>query len=1331
MNPSVRHPLAAYLPRLLLESLATGTPPPIAPDAETFDGATLLADVSGYTAMTEAACARPDGPERVRDVLDRCFGRVIDEVTLRGGDVLNFAGDAVIAIWRGAGAVAAATQCARAIQAETDGSAEAPRLRIGVGAGSIALMRAGGVHERWLMVAGGEPFTQMGLAARSGQPGGIVLSAAARDELLKGGAGGKLKTPPPSLPAPGAPLDPWVPPLVATRLAQGQGDWHSELRTVSVVFALLPRLDCGDTASRACLQTHTVTAQQVVDRYEGMVAQVIVDDNGLVVVLAFGVPTAAHPDDATRATRAALDLQACLTELAQPHGIGVSTGLAFCGAYGNDRRRAYAVVGDTVNFAARLAQHESGVLCDEPTTRGVRATSPVTFEPLEPLRVKGTASPRAAFRVHPGRSNEESREATPRTPPRNVHLVGREADLAALQSRLEVFQSDRKRREPLVIEGDAGLGKTRLCTWLAEEAAARGFTVITTTGDALETSTPYWSWRRILLALFGIPPTADASTVSEVVAAGEPPDHPGWSPLLAPILRIDIPESETTQQMSGRVRGEATRQLLSALVRHRARTQPLVLIFDDAQWLDASSRELLMELCRLEDGPLLLIALRTTGGEPPSSVAGVRAAPGTTIFHLADLSGEDVRALLLEELDTQEIAPEIVDFVFEKSHGNPFFARELASALRQSGALLVEPRGTRLAGSRRALEELPLPPTLAGLMTHQLDRLSPEELMLLKVGSVIGQAFSPRTLQGIHPEHPDTGKMLRLCELLCDQGMLVPGPLSLLRESSFQFRHSIIKDTAYQLMPFAQRRTLHGATARWVEQYQPGPAGYGLRAHHWRAAEERTRLLEALELAGGDALGRGASQEAAEIFNEALSLEAVTSASPSRRAQLHLQLGDALYRLGEVKRSLESLERAASLIGLAVPGSTFGWIRRGAVEVVTQIVHLIRTRRRPLPPDERQRQLNAARIWAIIAELHYFATRLPQMMVSLLSTVNLAERALAPELAARAYGILAYSAGLGRLHGLAANYFQRGKQGHDAHNVANTLYAEGLYELAFARWERCFNITQAGISLADSVGDDFSTAMGRTIMAAFLQHRGRVAEALRLHEDVIASARRRSNPQHEVWGLTGAAECLVSQGRPDDALARLAEAAPLMSRADALSGVRFEGVRAWALLRRGDHDAARTARDATLALLRQGQQPMYAWFYALTGIVEIGITLHSVVGGEQSTVRESFAALRRFALVMPFAQTHVALLRGRWAACQGAVGTAQNHWRRALALSQRYELPCEADEAQRALRSLTAASGSTASAILPEAAPRGMPAGSPEASEAGSPARSNDRTRTR
>src|SRR5262245_28224126 len=177
---------ASYVPALMVRRLADGREPLTDPRAEILRGAVLFADISGFTALTESLAKRGRrGAEELTQFLNVYFGRLIDLMCGRGGDVLKFAGDAMIAFWPAdpdglETATLRAAECALLAQQQLhDYPAAADvrlSLRIGIGAGTFSLFNIGGVNGRWEIVVSGAALKQMGAAKDQDEPGQVTLS---------------------------------------------------------------------------------------------------------------------------------------------------------------------------------------------------------------------------------------------------------------------------------------------------------------------------------------------------------------------------------------------------------------------------------------------------------------------------------------------------------------------------------------------------------------------------------------------------------------------------------------------------------------------------------------------------------------------------------------------------------------------------------------------------------------------------------------------------------------------------------------------------------------------------------------------------------------------------------------------------------------------------------------------------------------------------------------------------------------------------------------------------------------------------------------------------
>ena len=1283
------------MPDVVVASAAGAQDLPIAPDAWSGEGATLFSDIGGYTRLTTVLAQHgPEGAELIGNLLNACFARVVRQVETYGGDVLGFAGDAVIALWHGRSLTEAATlanACGWAIQSEPLPvlpflGNEVLQMRVGVGAGRIWLMRVGGYQGTWSFLGAGEPFAQMGPASRKASLGSLMLSPQAR-AVAAGMA------PPPARPSrlDDSALDVrqlscFLPDVVLQRVAAGQADWIAELRSVSVVFCILNDIDFSNRHDRAQLQTFFLGAQGTAALFEGTVCQLAVDDKGCVLILAFGLPPLGHEDDAFRALRAAQELNEALSDLNVRHGVGVATGSTYCGSCGPAERHGYMIIGDPVNRAARLSERcEPGVLCDEGTRAAAAGRLP--FDDSTAVYGKGFTDSNRVFRVGAKPGVPHARSGIAARP-----FIGRRLEAEALRDRLRDFHNRSVTGSVVVIQGDAGAGKTSLVTAVVGAFPAEHIRALRGTGEAIEAGTAYHGWRTVFAELLEIGDgSEDVAQLRQRIEArvAAAAGTPAWAPLLNGVLPITLPENDTTLQMSGDVRGLTTLRLLTLLLKQESEQQRLVVVLDDVQWLDASSWHLVRTLERTSV-PLLQVLVSRVGGaiseesdherQRTKWLAELIRRPETLHIDLAPMSSDEVRLLVAQTLHVDSVPDEVMFLITARAQGNPFFARELAYTLRDSGVLLVDQGHCRLVSRTTSSAELALPETVRGVVTQRLDHLDPRQLMTLKVGSVLGSSFGETELAAVYPITEDRPQIsshlaaLNALNFLYREG----------NATTWSFTHAIIRDVTYSLIPQAQRAQLHRAAAQQFEHDDR----YAWLAHHWRLAGERERWLACLEKGGDQAIERGANREAVRFFNQAFQLSDLARDDDLRRAHWHTQTGDAWYGLGELGRSRYHIDEALRLLGMALPRRRLGWARRGVYEILAHAVMLVSGGRTAQSAHDTRRLREASRLMNIVSEEFYFAVDIPKMLSSLLSTINLAERAGAPDTASRAYGTLGYIVGLGRLHPLSRLYFERGKRGRDARSRVNTSVGIALYHLAFGRWSACFDALEEGRARAEPVGDMFGVGLCLNVRADALHLTGAFREATSAYDELVVNARARSNTQHEVWGLCGCVETLLSQGRIDEANERLRECGELLAHADRLSAFRHEAIKGAVCLALDDAAAAAAALAEALRLYEATPAPMYAWYWAVASVLQTSIALwhrQGVSGRPPVAVRRASRLMSRFALVFPVARSRRALLLGylRWLV--GDRLAAERWWRRAAADSERYGMPHETALARAAL----------------------------------------------
>lgn len=938
--------LASYVPPSIARAIYLNPAKPSGPRIESFEAAVLFADISGFTALTEVLASKgPAGAEEITGLLNEYFGQMIRLVEADAGEVVQFSGDGLLVVFRAQDeplsvATRRAFEVAHRMQIVSSfhfdervvsGGQISLTVRIGIGAGGVTAMTVGGLADHWEYVVLGSAVQQAAAAELSAQVGEVVLSPAAVEIIAR-------ESPPPrpvavldwsqapNEEAARASLGAYIPQAITYRLSVGQSAWLAELRRMSILFANIEGLDdhSGEVADQ--LHTFVRTAQEIINYYEGLINKISVDDKGTVLLALFGAPPHSHEDDPERATRCALDLQDAAARQGLELASGLTTGRVFAGPVGGPTRREYTVIGDKVNLASRLmsavledgqvGQDAGRVLCDDDTFRAVGIH--LLFDKPRPIPVKGKTG---LVPVYSPLSD------TSLLPPLEVHesqLIGREAELGVFAQLLDQVKEGQNRL--LLLEGEAGIGKSRLVQEVIAILGQQGMPVLVGEGQSLEQQTPYRAWRDIFISYFGLddfPAEALADKEARVKQrlAELEPAVAERAPLLNDVLGLALPESHLTRLMDADLRHQSLTALLITLLRRWSQAGPLALVFEDAHWLDSLSWELVLAVTQgLADQPLLMIiVMRPLDDESRRHRLAARIPedlPGVKVMSLSSLQPQEVVALAAGRLGlaATDLPPEVAKLIEERSDGNPFFAEELIYALRDSGVIRVLGPGRCEIVGARSVAAVVLPETLQGVIVSRIDRLKPDTQLALKVAAVIGRTFSYRTLHDVLVTHtPISEKHLKanLEELV--QLDLTPLEANI-PELIYFFKHIITREVAYDLLLFAQRRDLHRTVAAWYERtFGDGPGlapYYHLLVYHWRQADEQEKVRHYCQLAGQQAAARFANEEALAYLDEALAL---SEGEPAVRSELY-SLREKIYDLlGEREKQGDDLAEMTML----------------------------------------------------------------------------------------------------------------------------------------------------------------------------------------------------------------------------------------------------------------------------------------------------------------------------------------------------------------------------------------------------------------------------------
>ena len=1161
----------SYVPVLIRRRLAKSYEPLHAPEYESLQAGVLLADISGFTRFTEELVrSGPRGVEKVSIALNDYFGRWINIISEYGGDVVKFAGDALLAIWpvdSKTGGLNAAILQAAACALEAHNvlrgyqTAEGNPLviRTGIATGTVQAVHLGGMLQRWELLMAGEAISQVSVTMQQAEPGTIVLSPAAYDSLRKAAHGKQLEggyfslsgldvtarkvdpnqklfmAPQEAVSA----LGTYIPGAIRDRLTAGQIGWLAELRNVTVLFINFPDINYETSLETAQEVMHQL--QSTLYYYEGSVNDNFVDERGATLLAAFGLPPFSHEDDALRGVLAALEIQQKITAMGLRVGIGIATGRAFCGSIGNASRRKYTMIGHTVNLSARLTQaavrmmgNTSLILADQATMESTRQR--VQFETLPPVTVKGRSEPVAIFK--PQSEQRQGNHAS-------VEIVGRTDEREQLrQAMTEIQQADVSSPRIFLIEGEPGIGKSRLLEDTLTKANQIGLLSFSGAADAIEHSTPYFAWRNILCQMFGFDFNQAMEKRREIVASRLDEDLFERASLLNEIMQVDFPVTELTTNLEGRVLAENTRALLTTMMDREIHQSPGLITIEDAHWMDSASWALLIDLSRLAlDAPLMIVITTRPLSAPVTSEAEqILQLPYTKHMILERLPAEDTLTLVAHKLGVNALPQSVSTLITEKAEGHPFFSEELAYALRDDGVLLIENDTCRLAPGINNLELLDLPETVQGVITSRIDRLSPVQQLTLKVASVIGRVFEYTILNAVYPVEAER-TMLRsslvTLEKLDITPLESPDP-----ELAYIFKHSITRDVAYDLMLFSQRRRLHKSTAEWYEQAHTSDLEpyYSLLAHHYTLAEESPKAIFYLEKAGDHALSGGAYVEAVDFFEEAVRIaeqdRKSINVTPAQRARWEYQLGEAYIGLGALDRSREHLEKSAELLGWPSPKRKSALLVSLLRQLGIQAWRLIRDTL-PRPSKNASQILDAARAHERLVDLYYFAQDRPHLLNSALHALNLTQQAPPSPDLARAYALACTVTTLLRAHGLARKYQERAlqiaAQVNHLPSQARVFGRTGLYNIGIGNYKRAIGLLDEASEISNRLRDYRQWGESAALRAWTSYLVADFEDSRARFEALYIMAKQVGNMQYQNWGQWGQSHGLLRLNRLEEA----------------------------------------------------------------------------------------------------------------------------------------------------------------------------------------------------
>ncbi|MBV8773285.1 MAG: AAA family ATPase [Deltaproteobacteria bacterium] len=654
-------------------------------------------------------------------------------------------------------------------------------------------------------------------------------------------------------------------------------------------------------------------AAQAIERFGGHVAQYLGDG----IMAYFGWPEA-HDNDAERAVRAGLAILDSISKLKdQPERprlsarVGIHSGAVVVGA---GIGKGAGVFGETPNIASRVqaAAVPDSVLITAATHRLVSGMFVV--EAREAQTLKGIPRPVGLFHVVRPTGVRGRLGAAPGLTP----FVGREDELQLLLTRWQ--QARGGEGQLVLVIGEAGIGKSRLVAEFHHRIRDTPNIWLECAGEQLFENSPF---RAVIEMLSQWLELQGGTNVDEHVrhleralaSAGLKLDEA--TPLITDLLQVPLGRRYPALILRPEEKRRRLLSVLSEWLFGAARLQPAIMVVEDLHWLDPSTLELLKMLAE-QGGPAPLMLVYTAR---PEFRAQWHAGAHHTQVELNQLNSHNAQVMISQLIARHAIPSETLDLVIERTGGVPLFIEELTRAVLETG------------DSRPGAAAIP--ETLHDSLMARLDRLGTAK-EVAQLAAVIGSECSYELLLSVSSK-PESELQSALSKL-ADAGLVYAhGSPS---NTSYRFKHALIRDAAYHALLRSRRRELHRVVAQTIDEKfsvlkETQPA---VLAHHWTEAGETELAINQWSRAGKAMEVRNAFHEAEENYGQALGLLALLPESSERDGR-ELRFRQSLVSILHLTRGWTAPETVAATERLEMLARRSGNLRQLIGSMTTRCLH--------------------------------------------------------------------------------------------------------------------------------------------------------------------------------------------------------------------------------------------------------------------------------------------------------------------------------------------------------------------------------------------------------
>ena len=714
--------------------------------------------------------------------------------------------------------------------------------------------------------------------------------------------------------APGA----YTPRHLAEKILTSRSALEGERKQVTVLFADLKGsmellADRDPEEARELLDGVLERMMEAVHRYEGTVNQVMGDG----IMALFGAPLA-HEDHAIRACYAALRMKETLASYAEESErargvplrirIGINSGEVVVRSIGSDLDMDYTAVGQTTHLAARMEQMaDPNSAFVTPGTLRLAGDAVITRS-LGLRPVKGLDAPLEIHELVGAAPARTLRRATERW----SRFVGRDAELERLQRMLADARQGHGQVAALTAE--PGVGKSRLVYEFITSPQTQEWKILESSSLSYDKAGAWQPIIDVLRRHFELGERDGAGAIRTRVTDRALALGGDLESALPPILALldALPEDDPFWTLESRERRGATLDALTRLVLKETDRQPLLLVFENLQWVDPETQAFLDALLtRVHAARLLLLV-----DYRPEYEHHWASEPGFTELPIEPLGPAAAGELLDALIGRDRSLGPLRELLVQRSNGNPFFLEEIVRTLVETGVVVGERGAYRLATEAGGLQ---VPATVQAVLAARIDRLPHDEKLLLQSAAVIGTEVAFALLEAVTDLPGDS--LRGALQHLQAAGFLQEA--GLFPDLEYRFRNALTRDVAYASLLKEQRRTLHARIVEAIERLYRDrlSASVDQLAHHASRGEVWAKAAVYNRQVGARAVARAANVDAVRAFEAALAALRHLPPGPEtmeRGIDLRLDLRPPLLQLGRLDEVLavsREAEEMAQKIG--------------------------------------------------------------------------------------------------------------------------------------------------------------------------------------------------------------------------------------------------------------------------------------------------------------------------------------------------------------------------------------------------------------------------------